>query len=215
MDGAIDIDVLYKATVYELFDYLLESVPLPLEGYCVLATARFVIHGKIEKTTFSKNRKHIKTALQNSLALVTEIEPTIDELGIASELEFMASKLNVSFDTGESQLCAMLISRNMQCLITGDKRAISAAELMLHHIQSSNVLKSKFICLEQCFLWLLERFDPLKVREAVCSELKIDRSLSICFSCHSPNVPQESWTEGLNSYVSDLRSKAPSVLFNS
>ena len=215
MDGAVDIDVLYKATVYGFFDQLLESVPLSLENYYVLATAKFVICRKIEKTTFSNDRKQIKAALNSSLARVKVLEPTVGEIELASELEFLANELNVSFDIGESQLCAMIILRNMSCLITGDKRAIVAAESILGHNLRYRAFKSRFICLEQCILWLLGRVDPLEVREAVCSEPKIDRSLSISFSCNSPDVPSESWTEGLNSYVSDLRSKAPFALFNS
>ena len=213
MDGAIDTDVLHKASVYGLFEQLLESIPIPIESYCVLASTKFVIKKRIKRLTYNKSEDQIIDALSRYLSQIKELEPTEEEILLASQLEFVAQQLNVSFDVGESQLCAMVTFRNMGCLITGDKRAIIAAELLLHSRLDIRSLESKFICLEQNFLWLLENHDPQEVRIAVCGEQTMDRALTICFSCSSPDVREKAWREGLNSYIQDLQSKAPTAVF--
>ena len=215
MDGAIDTDVLHKASVYGLFEQLLESIPLSIENFCVLASTKFVVRNKIKRSTFNKNKGQITETLNRSLSQMKELEPTKDEILFASKLEFIAQQLNVSFDIGESQLCAIIISRNMLCLITGDKRAIIAAESLFYSELDVKSLESKFICLEQSFSWLLNIVDPWEVRNAVCSEQNIDRALTICFGCSSLNTRPEAWMEGLNSYIREIRLKAPTVIFNS
>ena len=215
MDGAIDTDVLHKASVYGLFEQLLESIPLSIENFCVLASTKFVVRNKIKRSTFNKNKGQITETLNRSLSQMKELEPTKDEILFASKLEFNAQQLNVSFDIGESQLCAIIISRNMLCLITGDKRAIIAAESLFYSELDVKSLESKFICLEQSFSWLLKIVDPWEVRNAVCSEQNIDRALTICFGCSSSNTRPEAWMEGLNSYIREIRLKAPTVIFNS
>ena len=213
MDGAIDTDVLHKACVYGLFEQVLASIPLPVENFCVLASAKFVIRRKIERSTLYTNKSQVADALDYSLSLIKELEPTDDEIQFASELEFVAQQLNVGFDIGESQLCAIVLSRNFLCLITGDKRAIIAAESLFQNVQSLKSLESKLICLEQGFLWLLECVDPREVRKAVCSEQSMDRALTTCFCCSSEEIYPDSWKDGLNSYIRDIRSKAPTVTF--
>lgn len=215
MEGVIDTDVLLKSNVYGLFDQLLESIPLSIANFGVLGSTKFVVRNKIKYLNFNRQKGEVIEALNNSLSKLKELEPTMDEIQFASELELMVQKLNVGFDVGESQLCAMVISRKMQCLVTGDKRAIISAESLINSNLDVIFPESKFICLEQCFSWLLKKksIQPHEVRAKVCSEPGIDQALNICFSCRSPYISPESWMDGLCKYIQCLLSEAPNVLY--
>ncbi len=213
MDAVVDVDAIFKLSVYGLFEESLNSIPFQVDKFFTLNSARYVLRDQVSRTVFEKRQRQVSNAIDSSLSLIKEVEPTKKETRFAAELEHIAQKLNVSLDIGESQLCAMVISRKMLCFVTGDKRAIVAAESIYSSELNINNLESKLICLEQIFLWLLDRFDPMEVRSSVCSEKEVDKALSICFSCASHEISPDSWNEGLNSYISELQSQAPTVIF--
>jgi hypothetical protein len=69
--------------------------------------------------------------LDDFLASVELIEPTVEESTLAAEFESLALAAALPLDAGESQLCAVLVSRNLPLLVTGDKRAITALESLV------------------------------------------------------------------------------------
>ena len=70
MDGAIDTDILHKASVYGLFEQLVESIPIPIENYGVLAAAKFVIKKRIERSTYNKSKDQIVEALNTYISQI-------------------------------------------------------------------------------------------------------------------------------------------------
>jgi hypothetical protein len=212
MKAAIDNDILYKGACYGLLDELIATSCSKTEAPGVLGSARFVVPMKIEK---GKLRRDSATALANFFEFLrrTEaLEPTENEQNLAADLEFAAQKSGISLDSGESQLCSILVQRMLLLLLTGDKRAIAAIEKLLDDEPRLIPICGKVRCLEQLVSDALVIRGHATVRSAVCSEPDIDKALAICFSCTNESVLAESLLEGLQSYIRSLRTDASRVL---
>ncbi|MBA3022630.1 MAG: hypothetical protein KKG03_03450 [Gammaproteobacteria bacterium] len=208
----MDNDVLHKTTAYGLFVDMLAIPRLQKEVYGALGTARFVVRKKISKRPPSRGLEAALADFTAAVGMLKEIEPTPEEVDIAANIERLAQLRNLELDTGESILCAVMLARHLGHILTGDKRAIKALEVLNAAEPYSNKFKSKLICLEQLFIWLANGHEIQKVRNTVCADRTIDSALTSCFGCYSPEVQNESCIEGLNSYILDLRQDAPNVL---
>ena len=96
-------------------------------------------------------------------------------------------------------------------VLTGDKRAIVAIEGLVDADERLAALSGKVYCLEQLILIVLSADSNEKLRDSICTESSVDKTLTICLSCRS-NSGFEATAECLGSYIRDLRSKAPRVL---
>ena len=115
-------------------------------------------------------------------------------------------------DAGESQLCAVSITRNIPALLTGDKRAISALEHLIDREPRTATLTGKVYCLEQLFTSLLSTTDIGTLKKAVCRQPIVDRALAMCFSCSTGTTQRDAVLQGLSSYTESLRTVARRVL---
>lgn len=208
----MDNDVLQKMTLYGLFPKILEMSPAQHETYGVLGTAKYVVGKKLKKHPPSRGLDAVLDDFNAALLNLKEFEPTSEEIRVAAYLEYQAQYLNLELDTGESLLCAVLLARQLNHILTGDKRAIRSVEALMtaHHI--SNSIAFKLICLEQLFFWLVNKHGANNIRVAVCSEKIVDRVLTSCFGCHSPEIITETCIDGLKSYIAALRQVAPTIL---
>jgi hypothetical protein len=214
VEAAVDNDVLFKGACYGLLFSLVEIIPCQPTDVGVLGAAPFVVRNLFWHARIAGDPEAAIRSWEEFYNQAEVLEPSIQEVKLAAELEFTAQVSNLSLDSGESQLCAIAIERGSK-LITGDKRAITClAEILAQHRRAP---AGKVLCLEQLFLKLLIRLDPLEIRRAVCKEIGIDRALSACFSCYRGNGEDEggdpnSWSEGLASYISELRKVAGTIL---
>lgn len=211
-ETAVDNDVILKAVSYGLSSTFW---PADVRAHLgVLGAARYVVSGAIERAALSKDRAEAQAELKSLLADVVVLEPTDDEVHRAADIELEAQQASVALDTGESQLCSIVTTRAMGELQTGDKRAIRGIEQLLDRVDGLRSLCGKVRCLEQLVLGCLgdaAAFDP--VAKAVCAEPAVDKTLRICFGCDSGSAASlESVLEGLDSYISALRTEAPQVL---
>lgn len=208
----MDNDVLHKTTAYGLFADMLAMPQLQNEVYGALGTAKFVVRKKLSKRPPSRGVDAALAEFTAALGMLKEIEPTPEEVETAANIERLAQLQNLELDTGESILCAVLLARHLGHILTGDKRAIKALEVLNAAEPYLNNFKSKIICLEQLFYWLANNHEILKIRNAVCADKAVDNALTSCFSCYSSEVPNEACIEGLNSYILSLKQDAPNVL---
>lgn len=208
----MDNDVLQKTIAYGLFNSILKTPPVQHEVYGVLGTAKYVVSKKFKKHPPSRGLDAVLVDFISALQHLVELEPTQEEVEAAANLEYQAQCLNLELDTGESILCAVLLTRQLNHILTGDKRAIKAVEALTTAQNISNNFESKLICLEQLFFWLVNEHDVHNVRVAICSEKVVDRALTNCFSCYSLEVSDEACVEGLKSYIVNLKQAAPTVL---
>lgn len=212
MKALVDNDVLFKGACYGLLHDLIRAV-CPQGGEIgVLGSARYVVPKKIERTRLRQSPSNALRVLTGFLNQANLLEPLAAEQKMAADLELLAQRSGVSLDTGESQLCSVLICRLLPLLMTGDKRAIVAIEGLLDADARLRFIGGKVLCLEQAFLSAVSRNGINAVRSAVCAEPVVDKALTICFSCHNESVAPEDHVEGLQSYIEHLRLAAPRVL---
>ena len=126
--------------------------------------------------------------------------------------EAAAQEKALNLDAGESQLVAILVTRCLPCMVTGDKRAIASLEDLLDSDARLAAMSGKIRCLEQLIASALVAMEGEQMRRAICAEPAVDKTLSICFSCSSATVDFASVVEGLESYIVDIRARAPRVL---
>jgi len=213
MTALIDNDILSKGSCYGLLDELLSPLSVAGDPFGVLGAARFVVSKKILKKTLNKGSDAAIKILHDFLKRAVVLEPTEREQTMAAEFELAAQRAGVGLDVGESQLSAILVCRLVPLLLTGDKRAVQAIEQLLDSESRLAAISGKIKCLEQLVLdALIFSNDSDALRRAICAEVEVDKTLTICFSCKSHMGAGRNHTEGLQSYITDLRQRAPRVL---
>lgn len=206
---AIDNDILFKGACYGLLASLVRALPFRPCSYGVLGAARFMLPKRLRKRPPGAGSAAAIKELMRFLEGAVVLEPNASEVKLAAALERDALTRGLQMDSGESQLCAVVISRTMRALATGDKRAISAIGIVL---ANEPKMVGRVYCLEQlCARLITSGAGPL-VRDAVCANPTVDIALTNCFACTSPEVHESQWLEGLNSYLQAIRSTAGSTL---
>src|SRR5208283_2145536 len=157
MNAVVDNDIVYKGVCYGILTDILQTHNGTGGAIGALGTARFVVSKKIKKVKLKRNESLVLEQLQRFLSSSVELSPTEDEQQLAAEFEFAAQQFGVNLDTGESQLCAVTITRLIPKLLTGDKRAITAMERLLDVHPAFQALRGKVGCLEQAILNLVAR----------------------------------------------------------
>lgn len=176
----------------------------------LLGIARFTLRSRFgEKGTLTQ-REAAAAALEELLTRVQLLEPTPDEIELAAELEELATSVALEFDTGESQLVAILLRRGCPLLVTGDKRAIIAmAGIGIAEAEG------RVACLEQLFALILEHVPHTDIRARICAEAGVDKALTACFACTADMVNADDIIAGLDSYITDLRKRSGAILIAS
>jgi len=208
-EAAVDNDILIKLACYDLLAELMATMG-GADTIAVLGVARFVVPNHIQKSRTIVNRPEAEGRFTSFLANAIQVEPTADEVALATALEEAAIADDASLDVGESQLCAIVATRLIPLLLTGDKRAIVAMEVIMPDRPELAVLTHRITCLEQVMLGFARRIDPQSMRSAVCLERWVDTAIAICFACHTEILSFE--PGGLLSYISHLRDNAPTML---
>jgi hypothetical protein len=212
MNALIDNDILIKGACYRFLTELANGIPG--DGHCgVLGAARFVVPHYIKRQKLRGDLAAAEVCFFSFLAGTEALEPSSEEQELAAALEANAQKLSFSLDAGESQLVAILVSRVLPWLATGDKRAIAALEKLLDTDARLANLAGKIRCLEQLVKQMLLIGDYSIIRNAICSEPTVDKTLTTCFSCSSQSPTNSANIhQGLDSYIGAVRASAVRVL---
>lgn len=209
---AVDNDVLLKGACYGLLLEMASAIPASADQVGILGAAKFVVTKSLDNKNYSSNANEAKNHLQEFIENASTLEPTEDELTFAAELEHIAQRAGVGLDGGESQLTAMVLIRNYDWFVTGDKRAIAALGYLRDNDQHLKEIDGKVLCLEQIVERLLSSSDPIIIRNTICSEPNADKALTISLSCKSGETKPDQWVAGLNSFIADTRRKAKTLL---
>ncbi|WAH64488.1 hypothetical protein [Xanthomonas hortorum] len=211
-DAALDNDVILKGASYGVLAELLAALPDGPYAHGVLGAARFMLPKKLARKTVVRMDGAIRD-LQTALDAFEVLEPDETEQRLAAELQFNAQQASQALDAGEAQLAAMVVTRELRHLLTGDKRAIAALALTPLPVSiDRDQLAHKLICFEQAVWSLLDHQDTASIRAAICAEREVDTQLRICFSCSAPEVEEPSWREGLRSAIEEVRAGCPYLL---
>lgn len=208
----LDVDVVIKLAAYDLLDAIAHPACSQdcagLRG--VTSSTRFVAASRLRKR--ASDVPGALARLEAFLAEAAEIEPTEHELALAAVVETEAANAGLELDSGESQLCAIAVHRGVPLILTGDKRAIAAAEVLYSVITALAGLAGRIACLEQAIVLAVDRLGAQDVRARVLAELGIDVAINICFQVTNLNVDASFEPSGLASYIDSVRASAPTVL---
>ena len=208
----VDADVLIKLAGYSLLAAIVHpGCATGCRGKpALLAASRYVALSHLRKKAANAGRAISR--LESYCGQAVLLEPSQAELRLAADLEEAAAMADVDLDVGESQLCAIALQRGLSALLTGDKRAIVAAESLLADRPVLEGLSSRLACLEQAMVLATRRLGPFTVRDLVLAERRMDKAIDICFQVTNPDPPDDFWPNGLLSYIRDLRKNAPTML---
>ncbi len=198
----LDNDVVIKSAAYLLAKEFLNATTYESIPPAMLGVGRYVVTKRATKTTPAQLEE-----LDTILSVVEFLEPSQIEIELATELEVKAASIGADFDSGESQLLAILIIRKCSLFLTGDKRAILAME-KIAKVEAAN----KVACFEQLLGFILEHVDFNKLRARVCARPEVDKTMSICFGCLNINSSVTAVSQALQSYINSISSNAPSIL---
>ena len=201
----VDNDILLKATAYGVLDELLSLLLEDRAGIAVLGSAPYVVRSRLVKLALANELDALLTKLDERLSSVGLLEPEEQDLALAAEIELIAQRTSLDLDSGESQRFAMLIRDRLVRVATGDKRAVSSLSSLIVSLGTGGSLFKKVICLEQIVLRAIAGGMAVALRVAVCARPLVDKTLSICFLCHSSPWNSQDTVEALLSYVTDLR----------
>lgn len=209
---AVDNDVLLKLACFGLLDKFLEALHVAPGNAYVLGAAKFVIRKAIDRRVSGTNSQLASAQFENFIAVVNEIEPTYDEITLATEIEEAAIRAGIEVDSGESLLTAIVIKRSMELLVTGDKRAIIGLEKLISLMPSLDAIKGHVACFEQIMHALASVVGLDELRDRVCAEPKTDKALAICCSCANPSASASGLLDGLTSYIKNIQDNAPNIM---
>ena len=202
----VDVDIALKVCSYRLAAAFIECTTLG-QAPAILAISRYTLRSRLRVARNLENPEGIGEEIEDLMANVTLVQPTEEEIRLAADFEEEAIRHSLDFDTGESQLLAVLLRRGAPLLLTGDKRAIRA----IHGLGISGT-DGRIACLEQLMASILAKWDYTKLRQRVCGEPNADKAMTICFACSSPQVTEAGIRDGLASYVRDLRRSTATLL---
>jgi len=208
----IDNDILIKTACYGLQDDLLAEARSGSHQVIRLGVSEFVIRRYFKKNKNLVSPERAARQADTLIASIEGVEPTDQELKFAAELEEAALRAGLPFDTGESQLAAVLVYRHACLLLTGDKRAIAAAHAICQDLAIGAAFDGKFACLEQAIQFLGGKVGLVEIANRICSEPQADRALTCCCSCSSEDKDEKVIAEGLTSYVEHLRRASGALL---
>jgi hypothetical protein len=200
-----DNDAALKLSAYGCWDWLAKSPYFPP---AILRVSTFSIRSQARKKAKFQisDADGFNAQLEKFLGQCIVIEPTDEEIAIATDLEEKATEVGGELDTGESQLIAVLVTRLFPYLVTGDKRAVRAlVPLGLQHADG------RIVCLEQALRFVVENCDWAALRTNVCSEKRIDTACLTAFGCYS-DPTQDILLEGLASLIGHLKKEAGALL---
>jgi hypothetical protein len=208
---ALDNDIVAKCATYTLLCHIAAVSGISLSELGVLGTILFVIKIRHLETA-SVGASAAYARLRKFVGTAELLEPTDEESRVAARLEEAALKIGVQLDVGESQLCAIVITRKMRMLCTGDKRAIQAIERLVDAMTEVAYLKERILPFEGLIKRMLARLGYLRLRKKICSSRGTDKALEICFQCHQEDGKEAEALAGLDSYLGAIAKDAPQVL---
>src|SRR5579859_6016936 len=127
MRAVADNDILLKGSCYGLLPKLMACIP-GSGKVGVLGASKFVVTKMIVRYQLQGNPANAEQCFGLFMAENEFLEPSSEEQRMAAYIEAAAQQRALNFDTGESQLVAILLSRCIPCMVTGDKRAIVSLE---------------------------------------------------------------------------------------
>ena len=204
-----DVDVAWKVCAYSAAQSFINATGTESTPSCMLAVTPFVLRSLSKRQPGVDSAPDLDQQVDDLISNAGLVNPTPEEIAFAEDLEERAARLALEFDVGESQLLSVLVHRNAELLLTGDKRAIRAM-----HVLDVSDIDGRIAALEQVFATMIGANGLSPLRDAVCANPRVDRAMTICFACASPTVTAGDVNAALASYVRNLRAESGDRLYD-
>ena len=204
-----DVDVAWKVCAYSAAKSFIGATGTEPTPACMLAVTPFVLRSLTKRRRGVDSAPGLDQQIDHLISNAGLINPTPEETAFAEDLEERAARLALEFDVGESQLLSVLVHRNAELLLTGDKRAIHAM-----HILALSDIDGSIASLEQTIATMIVTDGVSPLRDAVCANPRVDRAMTICFACASRSVVADDVNAALASYVHSLRAESGNLLYD-
>src|SRR5690349_19720948 len=115
IDAVVDNDILFKGAAFGLLEELIAVMPAEPKQVGTLGASRYVISAKLVSHLgggATQAEAYFKAVSKKMIVL----EPNPAETEVAAEIELAAQLAQLELDTGESQLCAIVIARDLPLL---------------------------------------------------------------------------------------------------
>ena len=204
LETVVDNDIVEKLCRWNSVDNLsecLETDPCYI-GY--LGSLRFVVGKRLNRMGLSAASEQLDQFLQSA----TEIDLSESELEFAASILEFSDNSDLEFDVGESILFSVGILRQLQSVVTGDKRAICSCTAIAEEFPVIKQLKGHLVSLEQVLGTLVKLHGQNKIRSRVCSDVTADKATNICFACSATTISEDDAIKALSSYQFDLAQKS-------
>lgn len=214
MDTVVDNDLILKSVSYGLADIFWPDGEPGSIG--ILGAARYVVRHEIDRANLNRGAEAAQSDLSELLARCEELEPTDEEIDLAARIELCGQEHGLALDNGESQLAALVVTRDLPLLETGDKRAIAGLEEARCHLEALDGLRGRVRCLEQIARRAIGAQQAFAdISAVICGEAAVDKSLSVCFGCFGDSLADRATAlEALEQYVREVRDSAPAMLLD-
>jgi hypothetical protein len=211
-DGAaVDTDVLLKAAAYRLATELV-AILEPRGRPATLGLTHLIAHKQLARHGHVTDVHGAEAELRCLLAMLGRLEPTDDEVTLAAELAATAQQRSLSLDVGEAQLIAIVISRRLPLMVTGDKRALVALGGLLTRTHERAALIGRLACFEQVVSSIAAVIGEHELRSRVCAEPALDIVMRLACSCGREGWNSVEFHEACISYVRAVRTDVGDLL---
>lgn len=205
----LDTDIVLKCSAWSMAD-VLPRVVGHLGPPAVLGLVHLIAPRQLGRMGLAEPEA-ARGELDRILGSLGRMEPSDEEIGLAAELAALAQEADLPLDTGEAQLTAITILRDLPLLVTGDKRAIRALAQMR---PAAERLGRRLACLEQVIEAVVAMLGPDEARDRICREPAADSTMRLVFSCHGDARSAGHAQEALASYIGDIRRGADGLLID-
>lgn len=205
----MDNDALLKLARYGLLDEAVAVFDCTPADVSVLATAKYKLLPAKNRLRFCKDEESA-ARLEGFLRTSNPLDVGLADPNL---LDVLIAVPNI--DHGEALLFAVgannSANNNNTLVITGDKHSLEALCSNDSVADVSKALAGRVVSVEVLFSMLVEhQFTP--IQERVTAKPDVDITLRIVFGV-SVKADFESVKKGLDSYISDLRSKTGTLLY--
>lgn len=211
-DGAaLDTDVLLKIAAYRLAEELV-AVLEPMGKPAVLGLTHLIAAKQLTRKRGLCDAGGATIELAALLGMLGRLEPDDKEIELAADLASVAQARGLPLESGEAQLTAIVVTRGLPLLVTGDKRALGAISALTSEEPMRAALVGRLACFEQVVVSVARLIGEQELRARICREPEVDGAMRLACSCGRDGWDATQLAEASASFVGAIRAEVGDLL---
>jgi hypothetical protein len=209
--AALDTDVLLKVAAYRLAVELI-AILEPKGKPATLGLTHLIAGRQLGRKRTLRDTAGAAAELEVLLGMLVRLEPDDVEVELAANLAAVAQERGLPLDSGEAQLTAITVMRDLPLLVTGDKRALGALARLADGEPMRSALVGRLACFEQVMLSIATVTGEHELRSRICAEPEVDGVMRLACSCDRDDWDTGQLHEACSSYVGAVREDVGQLL---